>query len=200
MALRPPSLNARCISKMVSLFSALRAASGDPPGFPLRLSPARPPVGKSCTLGWRRHRYSWAFPNSAQSTAHRVCSIAVHRSPHGTGHRSALRALIFALRKVADGRDWVELAVADSGIGLTAEQRRNYSGLVQGRIWIVVRLGSGTTGEPAPREQPRAPCAIRPPRPEASVASIDRIAFDHHQPGPDCRISNWQGSVSGHRR
>src|SRR6516225_7951886 len=34
MALRPPSLNARCISKMVSLFSALRAASGDPPGFP----------------------------------------------------------------------------------------------------------------------------------------------------------------------
>src|SRR5262245_14869157 len=33
MALRPPSLNARCISKMVSLFSALRATSGDPPGF-----------------------------------------------------------------------------------------------------------------------------------------------------------------------
>src|SRR6185437_15493036 len=30
----------------------------------------------------------------------------------------ALRA-----RKVADGREWVELAVADSGIGLTAEQQ-----------------------------------------------------------------------------
>src|SRR5262245_46164071 len=30
----------------------------------------------------------------------------------------ALRA-----RKVADGRDWVELAVADSGIGMTAEQQ-----------------------------------------------------------------------------
>src|SRR5215471_189566 len=27
------------------------------------------------------------------------------------------------VRKVADGRDWVELAVADSGIGMTAEQR-----------------------------------------------------------------------------
>src|SRR5438874_4873352 len=26
------------------------------------------------------------------------------------------------VRKVADGRDWVELAVADSGIGMTAEQ------------------------------------------------------------------------------
>jgi adenylate cyclase len=27
------------------------------------------------------------------------------------------------VRKVADGRDWVELAVADTGIGMTAEQR-----------------------------------------------------------------------------
>src|SRR5947209_13249029 len=26
------------------------------------------------------------------------------------------------MRKVADGRDWVELAVADTGIGMTAEQ------------------------------------------------------------------------------
>jgi signal transduction histidine kinase len=31
------------------------------------------------------------------------------------------------LRKVADGRDWVELAVADSGIGLTANSSRNCS-------------------------------------------------------------------------
>jgi signal transduction histidine kinase len=29
------------------------------------------------------------------------------------------------VRKVADGRDWVELAVADTGIGLTAEQQAN---------------------------------------------------------------------------
>jgi hypothetical protein len=27
------------------------------------------------------------------------------------------------VRKVADGRDWVELAVADTGIGLTTEQQ-----------------------------------------------------------------------------
>jgi len=27
------------------------------------------------------------------------------------------------VRKIADGRDWVELAVADSGIGMTAEQQ-----------------------------------------------------------------------------
>src|SRR5262249_49211404 len=29
------------------------------------------------------------------------------------------------LRKVADGRDWIEFAVADSGIGMTAEQQAN---------------------------------------------------------------------------
>jgi signal transduction histidine kinase len=27
------------------------------------------------------------------------------------------------VRKVADGRDWIELVVADSGIGMTAEQQ-----------------------------------------------------------------------------
>jgi signal transduction histidine kinase len=27
------------------------------------------------------------------------------------------------VREVADGRDWIELAVADTGIGLTAEQQ-----------------------------------------------------------------------------
>jgi signal transduction histidine kinase len=27
------------------------------------------------------------------------------------------------MRKVADGRDWVEFAAADTGIGLTAEQQ-----------------------------------------------------------------------------
>src|SRR5262249_22099630 len=35
------------------------------------------------------------FPEFGAKCPH---SIAVHRSPHGTGHRSALRTLIFALR------------------------------------------------------------------------------------------------------
>jgi signal transduction histidine kinase len=30
---------------------------------------------------------------------------------------------LLRVRKVADGRDWIELAVADSGIGMTAEQQ-----------------------------------------------------------------------------
>jgi signal transduction histidine kinase len=32
-------------------------------------------------------------------------------------------AVALRVRKVVDGRDWVELAVADSGIGMTAEQQ-----------------------------------------------------------------------------
>jgi adenylate cyclase len=32
-------------------------------------------------------------------------------------------AVALRVRKVADGRDWVELAVADTGIGLTTEQQ-----------------------------------------------------------------------------
>src|SRR5262249_15122928 len=57
----------------------------------LRLSPARPPVDKSCTLGWRRHRYSWVFPNSAQNAPN--CSSSLfHCSPsEPTRHRPPFR-------------------------------------------------------------------------------------------------------------
>ena len=41
------------------------------------------------------------------------------------------------VRKVADGRDWVELAVADTGIGMTAEQ--------QAKLFQVCYRASGTT-------------------------------------------------------
>ena len=43
---------------------------------------------------------------------------------------------------MADGRDWVELAVADTGIGLTAEQRRNYSSLGSGTQASQLRVSS----------------------------------------------------------
>src|SRR5262249_41849700 len=46
-----------------------------------------------------------------------LLSNACKFTKEGEG-RAALR-----VRKVADGRDWVELAVADSGIGMTAEQQ-----------------------------------------------------------------------------
>jgi signal transduction histidine kinase len=34
-----------------------------------------------------------------------------------------LKQILLNLLKVAEGRDWVELAVADTGIGLTTEQQ-----------------------------------------------------------------------------
>ena len=37
--------------------------------------------------------------------------------------RRVVGRIALRVRKVADGRDWVELAVADTGIGLSAEQQ-----------------------------------------------------------------------------
>jgi signal transduction histidine kinase len=59
------------------------------------------------------------------------------------------------VRKVADGREWVELAVADSGIGMTAEQHAKlFSGFHAGRfpdgasLW---RNGAGSSDLPQAR-------------------------------------------------
>jgi len=43
--------------------------------------------------------------------------------PLGRAQAAGEGAVALRVRKVADGRDWVELAVADSGIGMTAEQQ-----------------------------------------------------------------------------
>src|SRR5438309_796396 len=55
-------------------------------------------------------------PGSGRDRA-RIALVCSHRKFTKEGE-VALR-----VRKVADGRDWVELAVADTGIGLTAEQQ-----------------------------------------------------------------------------
>src|SRR5262249_51163208 len=89
---------------------------------------------------------------------------------------------------------------SEADIGLNRAYRKwiyEYTSSVSHRDRVA--LWQRHAGAATQREQPRAPCAIRPPRPEASVASIDRIAFDPHQPGPDCRISNWQWSSAGIR-
>jgi hypothetical protein len=70
-----------------------RGTAALPGTRPQLISLARPGGDVTGILGLSR------IQRKMPPTAHRVCSIAVHRSsPHGTGHRSALRALIFTLR------------------------------------------------------------------------------------------------------
>src|SRR5262249_43141057 len=61
------------------------------------------------------------------------------------------------VRKVTDGRDWVELAVADSGIGMTAEQQAKlFQDFTQADSLTARRYG-GARLRPAPSPQPPRP-------------------------------------------
>jgi len=52
------------------------------------------------------------------------------------------------VRKVADGREWVELAVADTGIGMTAEQQaklfQDFDAVIGNRPVLRFILGTAT--------------------------------------------------------
>ena len=64
------------------------------------------------------------------------------------------------VRKVADGRDWVELAVADSGIGMTAEQQAKlFRDFTQADSLTARRYGGSRAKARSLR------CACRPARP-----------------------------------
>src|SRR5262249_46982035 len=60
------------------------------------------------------------------------------------------------VRKVADGRDWVELAVADSGIGMTAEQQAKlFQDFTQADSLTARRYGGTGLGLAIPRKPAR---------------------------------------------
>jgi signal transduction histidine kinase len=70
------------------------------------------------------------------------------------------------VRKVADGREWVELAVADSGIGMTAEQQAKlFQDFTQADSLTAQRYGGTGLAMESPRclLDPRlgAPCERR---------------------------------------
>jgi adenylate cyclase len=60
------------------------------------------------------------------------------------------------VRKVADGRDWIELAVADTGIGLTAEQQAKlFQEFTQADSLTARRYGGTGLGLALPRKLAR---------------------------------------------
>src|SRR5256886_14627873 len=60
------------------------------------------------------------------------------------------------VRKVADGREWVELAVADSGIGMTAEQQAKlFQDFTQADSLTARRYGGAGLGPALSRQPPR---------------------------------------------
>src|SRR5260221_10176639 len=60
------------------------------------------------------------------------------------------------MRKVADGREWVELSVADSGIGMTAEQQAKlFQDFTQADSLTARRYGGTGGGLSPPPPLPR---------------------------------------------
>ena len=86
----------------------------------------RAAVRCSLCLAWAR-----PAPGAALLGQHAGGVVSFHlRTSHGRGNLLSNACkftkegeVALRVRRVADGRDWVELAVADTGIGMTAEQQ-----------------------------------------------------------------------------
>jgi adenylate cyclase len=59
--------------------------------------------------------------------------------------------VVVRARRLADGRDWMELAVADSGIGMTAEQQgKLFEEFSQAEATTAQRFGGPAWASPSP--------------------------------------------------
>ena len=78
---------------------------------------------------------------------------------------------------MADGRDWVELAVADSGIGMTAEQQAKlFQDFTQADSLIARRYG-GTGAHTFPLIRPRVfrrPASLAAARAQRAATPLRR--------------------------
>jgi adenylate cyclase len=74
------------------------------------------------------------------------------------------------VRKVADGREWVELAVADTGIGLTAEQQAKlFQDFTQADSLTAIVFHRGAPPHPHYPKQPHPNGATRAPADHAEM-------------------------------
>jgi hypothetical protein len=118
------------------------------------------------------------------------------------------------VRKVADGRDWIELAVADSGIGMTAEQQaklfqdftqadsltaRRYGGtglglaisrklarMMGGDVTVASEAGKGSQDREGARPRNPTDAALARRRGDRMTAKIKRREFMCCSAQPPC--------------
>jgi len=73
------------------------------------------------------------------------CDGGDYPNDHDVGGPTKAGEIALRVRKVVDGREWVELAVADSGIGMTAEQQAKlFQDFTQADSLTARRYGVGT--------------------------------------------------------
>jgi hypothetical protein len=121
------------------------------------------------------------------------------------------------VRKVADGRDWIELAVADSGIGLTAEQQAKlFQEFTQADSLTARRYGGTGLGLALSRKLARmmggdvrasrararcSRCACRPARtPRTCQSSQTSAAFSLSSRSGTLRAAERQRPLSSRNR
>jgi hypothetical protein len=113
-------------------------------------------------------------------------------------HRSAVARTLRCRRRAAAAH----AQIAISALGDAAKDRaitRRHLLRHQTKPWSkITPFRKGDTRLRARRERPRCRCAADE-RDELAAFQVIELLSVPCQPGPDCRISNWLGSVSGYQ-